>query len=642
MGKGMKVWHYKKIMVVIFISLTVLMCSFPIPINASNSTTLNVEPSSIINPSISPGDTFEINITITDVTDLFGCQVKLGFSPGVLECTKASLPSNHIFAGKIYSAPQPVIDNTAGYVVVMVILMGVQPGVNVTKGIFYKVTFKNKARGTSSIEFLDVNKTTYMINSQGKKISFTPNNGYFNNRLPVPTAFLSMNPSRVVNPQLTPCNNFTVNVTILQATDLQKWQLSIIYNKNILNVVNVIEGQFLRNAGSTAFNFEIQNNFNETHGRVTAICSLETSGVTGNGTLVSLIFHVISLGNTTLSFDEVFLFDSTSYPIPYSKFDGYFNNMLVPKLHVVPEKVVGPQWLPGTNFTITVTVESIENLYAYEFKLKYDSAVLICFGMIVHSPFDETRYITHFSVNNSVGEAWVRTQYYTPAKPLTTYLNASLVTLFFRVRRIGKSELQLTDTHLIDVEGNKLTHEFTDGYFATLVVDAAVISATLYPNKVYQGWLVFINITFFNDGNLTLSFEFKVYCDNLIINRSTINGLMPGEVRVVTLAWNTTNMSPYYDYNYTVKVEIPPLQYEVDVADNTLCDGRILIKMPGDVNGDGIVELTDFLIVSDAFGSYPGHSRWNPDCDFNQDGIIELLDFLILSQNFAKTYPPHP
>jgi hypothetical protein len=580
---------------------------------------------------------------VTNVVDLFGCQVKLGFSPTVLECVSASLPPNHIFAGKVYSSPAPVIDNTAGTVVVMVILMGVQPGVNVTKGVFCQITFKNKIRGVSNLTFLELNTRTYMIDSKGTKISFTAHNGYFSNKLPTPAAKLLTNPARIVNPLLTPCNNFTMNVTISEATDLQKWQLSISYKNDVLNVTDALEGPFLQTGGSTIFNFKIENNFNETHGRVIANCTLSSSpGIGGNGTLVSFVFHVIGLGNTTISLSDIYLFDSVGDPIPYTKSDGYFNNLLVAKLNVIPEEVVGPQWLPQTNFTITIAVDDVENLYGYEFKLRYDGTVLTCFGIIIHAPLDETHYTTNFSVNNTAGEVWVRTQFYSPAVPITTYTNVSLITLFFRVRKVGVSELHLFDTYITDFNGEPIAHEVTHGYFATLIVDIAITDVVAYPSKVYQRWIVLINITVSNNGNLTETFNVKAYYDNNLIGTSVVTNLAPQETRTLTVAWNTTDVTPYYAYNYTIKAEVPPLLYELNTSDNILVDGKVIVKLMGDVNGDGIVELMDFSIVTDAYGSYPGHPRWNPDCDFNQDGIVEMMDFLILSNNYAKSYPPHP
>jgi len=59
----------------------------------------------------------------------------------------------------------------------------------------------------------------------------------------------------------------------------------------------------------------------------------------------------------------------------------------------------------------------------------------------------------------------------------------------------------------------------------------------------------------------------------------------------------------------------------------------------GDINGDGIVDVFDFIIVAAAFGSKPGDSKWNPDADLNSDGLIDIFDVEAVAKNFGKTEP---
>ena len=57
--------------------------------------------------------------------------------------------------------------------------------------------------------------------------------------------------------------------------------------------------------------------------------------------------------------------------------------------------------------------------------------------------------------------------------------------------------------------------------------------------------------------------------------------------------------------------------------------------MLGDVNGDGVVDVYDALLVRAAFGSKPGDPNWNPEADLNQDEIIDVYDGLIVRMNFG-------
>ncbi|MEM3629146.1 MAG: PKD domain-containing protein [Candidatus Bathyarchaeia archaeon] len=66
--------------------------------------------------------------------------------------------------------------------------------------------------------------------------------------------------------------------------------------------------------------------------------------------------------------------------------------------------------------------------------------------------------------------------------------------------------------------------------------------------------------------------------------------------------------------------------------------GVISVRMPGDLNMDGMVDMKDISLAARAFGSYPGHPRWNYVADENEDGIIDMRDIALTCRNFGKTY----
>ena len=65
----------------------------------------------------------------------------------------------------------------------------------------------------------------------------------------------------------------------------------------------------------------------------------------------------------------------------------------------------------------------------------------------------------------------------------------------------------------------------------------------------------------------------------------------------------------------------------------------------GDIDGDGQVTFTDFLILSDTFGD---NVELGPNADFDCDGVVAFADFLVLSNNFGQsvraeaTHVPEP
>jgi len=54
----------------------------------------------------------------------------------------------------------------------------------------------------------------------------------------------------------------------------------------------------------------------------------------------------------------------------------------------------------------------------------------------------------------------------------------------------------------------------------------------------------------------------------------------------------------------------------------------------GDLNLDMKINILDLFIFGSAFGSYPGHPRWNSVADLNGDGKVNILDGVIIAKAF--------
>ncbi len=53
-----------------------------------------------------------------------------------------------------------------------------------------------------------------------------------------------------------------------------------------------------------------------------------------------------------------------------------------------------------------------------------------------------------------------------------------------------------------------------------------------------------------------------------------------------------------------------------------------------DLNNDGEVDIQDIAMAASAFGSYPGHARWDVSADFNDDERIDMRDLHLIAINF--------
>jgi len=57
-------------------------------------------------------------------------------------------------------------------------------------------------------------------------------------------------------------------------------------------------------------------------------------------------------------------------------------------------------------------------------------------------------------------------------------------------------------------------------------------------------------------------------------------------------------------------------------------------SLSGDANGDGAVDLDDFVILKNHFGTPSGATV--AEGDFDGDGDVDLDDFVILKQHFGQ------
>ncbi len=168
--------------------------------------------------------------------------------------------------------------------------------------------------------------------------------------------------------------------------------------------------------------------------------------------------------------------------------------------------------------------------------------------------------------------------------------------------------------------------------------DMAIFSVTHDPNVTvaYQGLSISIEVLLQNQGKNWENFVVGCYANSTPIGNQTTH-LPAGQLTSppVGFTWNTSDVNPG-TYTIIANVTITG-QNDTDPADNTFIDGQVLVKIPGDVNGEGVVDAFDFFDLSEAYGSGIGDPSWNPDCDFNRDNKVDTSDLFDLNENYGKT-----
>jgi len=699
------------------------------------------------------GTRFNATVWVYNVTDLFAYQVKLYANDTLLNITRAWRPTwdtHWIFHGKSTVGTEPIfydLDHDGSNESVLVgdsILSGTTfNGGGLLAVIEFQIIYA-PSKGSVLCNLAIDNADTYLLNSNLDEMSAIKINGFYKYIGPpppsIPKATMYIEPNKIVDPTLVPCNYFKVNVSIGNATDVYSFNFKLGYDVTVLTVKNATLGSFF--PSSATFQVFIDN----VAGFISfsAMLTPPEPPVSGDGVLAIITFHVEGLGASNLDLYDFGIFDQSGEGLPCEARDGFFSNIKLAKLYIEPPKIVDPNLKPSAIFSVDVMIDDVENLYGYEFKLGYNTYMLTCIGVLVHPILGETRFSTKMQLDDSLGLLWVKVEYRPPAIPITTYSPQSIVTLTFMVDNVGSSVLDLYDTNMTDPDQNPIDHEVTDGFVMTLIRDVAVVGVTISNAWVYEGSIVNITVTVKNLGNISETFDVKAYYDSNVIGIQTVVDLNPNDEESPLFKWNTTGVTPgiytikgeasqvpdefnitnnvyvdgsiqikklirdvavvsvsavptvvyqgenvnitvtvrnkgnltetfnvliYYGSsnigsvnvedlapneeltfmyvwntkgfpactNYTINVEATPVPEETNLADNYMIDGHVKIKIPGDINGDGTVDIKDIAIVAIAFGSFPGHPRWNPQADLYKDGKIDIRDIAIVARNFGKT-----
>lgn len=101
-------------------------------------------------------------------------------------------------------------------------------------------------------------------------------------------------------------STFTVNVTVQNCTNIYAVQVDIRYDPQVLNVTSILEGTFLSSTGPTYHNETAQLlNATPPTARVFFVDTKLTDilpDASGNGTLLTITFQVLSPGSTQIQF----------------------------------------------------------------------------------------------------------------------------------------------------------------------------------------------------------------------------------------------------------------------------------------------------------------------------------------------------
>jgi hypothetical protein len=314
-----------------------------------------------------------------------------------------------------------------------------------------------------------------------------------------------------------------------------------------------------------------------------------------------------------------------------------------------------------TQFNVDITVVDVTDLYAWQIKLYYNPAVLRWINA-TYPPghvFEGKPLFSVFPFNGSdYGDGGTYILFYASLLGSQPGIDGSgtLCRISFEAKAVGSSTLIFSrplggwgsDTWLMDPDD--VITSFPSIVFTVVERDASnpvtVVGEDTRPSSAIS---------------LNTDKSVMFLGDSAVIS-GVVNVTVPDGTLVYIEYWNyseiwikwlpvttVTTTGSQYSYTWTPKeggligirsrwtgnsAYKPATSEEKTIAISALG--------PHDLNGDGKIDGKDIAVVAQAFGSYPGHPRWNPQADLNQDDKIEGKDIALVGRNFGKTYHKIP
>ncbi len=185
--------------------MTLLITSLLMTGSVMSPSATEVRVPTIVDPTLELGDTFDVNVNIVDVTNLYGWDVVISFNPAVLEAKAVAIPTPN-FLGPVTAWTigwiQPVIDNFMGTVKMGDTYLPPPPPAGVSgSGTLATITFEVKA--VDAISPLAFELSSLYTYEAGWKMDIPHEtiDGLVDNRLTVlpPIADFSFDPLVVIN-----------------------------------------------------------------------------------------------------------------------------------------------------------------------------------------------------------------------------------------------------------------------------------------------------------------------------------------------------------------------------------------------------------------------------------------------------------
>jgi hypothetical protein len=304
------------------------------------------------------GTKFTVNATLENVADLVTWQIKIEWVPGILNCTRVTIPQVSIFD---FEEPgYPIIDNVLGTATVGATQLFGAP-VN-GSDVLCMIEFEILQAGISHVDFSrPYGDETFLLDSTGHDIAASMEDASF--KYTSVTAVLRILPieNAYISSTIPAGTKFRVNVTLDNVTNLSAWRVRLVWMPGILNCTG------MSIPGSSIFNFDVDvfPEINNAIGKATiASCQLfPIQGANGSDFLCVAEFEILKVGASYINFSRPFgqftlLLDPSSQAIPFTAEDAQYALVPTPDNAITDISIGKTVVKQNSSTSISVTVRN--------------------------------------------------------------------------------------------------------------------------------------------------------------------------------------------------------------------------------------------------------------------------------------------
>jgi peptide/nickel transport system substrate-binding protein len=234
--------------------------------------------------------------------------------------------------------------------------------------------------------------------------------------------------------------------------------------------------------------------------------------------------------------------------------------------------------------------------------------------------------------------------YYTDQELVSAYIDQATLRMFTWNGTAWISENETGVVTPSDVAGYsgyvwaRIWHlsEFAAMGQKALIHAVAPLGVRSTKTSIGQGSMTTVYVDAFNQGDYEETFDVTVYANEALICSFANLTLPPRSSATISMIGNTSTL---VIGTYRLVVTLDAVPGESATTDNTFLGGQISVSIPGDVNGNFIVDIFDAIMLAGAYDSNPGKPNWNPNADINSDSTVDIFDAILLANHYGQHYP---